>query len=404
MPEKNKNEKSKIAAVQKWRDSTVHWRPYIEKALPLEDLDELMVSASIPAFGFYFMLFLSSVIATLGLLANSAPAIIGAMIIAPLMAPIISFSYSIDIFDWRLARRALITVITGVLLGVIVAFLCTTIIGLRFAGTEILSRTSPTLLDMGIATAAGAAAAFSYTRQSIATSIAGVAISVALVPPLAVTGIGIAYGRKAYTDLGLSLTELGHFSGGNDIAIGSFILFATNFLGIIFCACLVFLSQGYGRWRKAGLGILIVLITSIFVIEPLQKSLYKLTVKNKVISLVMTLPEKYPHVFTGQGRLDHIHVNYFGNYLNVDIEGIFPHPNLTNEEMTMKLKHAVDIFQSELEKDLAIPVIVEVNAIPVDIINYEAGAEHMDPKKFISPEEREEEEIEEKILDDIIND
>ena len=403
MPDNNNNEKSKIAAVQKWRDSTVHWRPYIEKPLPLEDLDELMVSGSIPAFGFYFMLMLSAVIATLGLLANSAPAIIGAMIIAPLMAPILSFAYSIDIFDWRLARRSLITIVTGVSLVIIVAFLCTSFIGLRIAGTEILSRTSPTLLDMGIAVAAGAAAAFSYTRQSIATSIAGVAISVALVPPLAVTGIGIAYGRVAYTDVGLSLTELGHFSGGNDIAIGSFILFATNFLGIIFFACLVFLSQGYGQWRKAGLGILIVLIASISVIEPLQKSLYKLTVKNKVISLIMTLPQKYPHVFTGQGRVDHVHVNYFGNSLHVDIEGLFPHPNLTSEEMFLKIQDAVDIFQAELQKDIDSPVIVELNAIPIDMINYESGGEHLDPKKFISPEEREEEEIEDKVLEDMTN-
>ena len=401
MPENNNNEKSKIAAVQKWRDSTAGWRPYIEKPLPLEDLDELMVSGSIPAFGFYFMLLLSSVIATLGLLANSAPAIIGAMIIAPLMAPIISLAYSIDIFDWRLARRSLITVITGVLLVIFVAFLCTSLIGLRFAGTEILSRTSPTLLDMGIAIAAGAAAAFSYTRQSIATSIAGVAISVALVPPLAVTGIGLAYGRVAYTDVGLSLTELGHFSGGNDIALGSFILFATNLLGIIFFACLVFLSQGYGQWKKAGLGILIVLVTSVTVIDPLQKSLYKLTVKNKVISLIMTLPKKYPHVFTGQGRVDQVNVNYFGKFLHIDIEGVFPHPNLTNEEMTLKLQSAVDIFQDEIQKDIGSPVIVEVNAIPVDMINYEAGGEHMDPTKFISPKEREESSIETKILDDM---
>jgi uncharacterized hydrophobic protein (TIGR00271 family) len=401
MPKNDNNEKSKIAAVQKWRDSTAGWRPYIEKPLPLEDLDELMVSGSIPAFGFYFMLLLSSVIATLGLLANSAPAIIGAMIIAPLMAPIISFAYSIDIFDWRLARRSLITVITGVLLVIFVAFLCTSLIGLRFAGTEILSRTSPTLLDMGIATAAGAAAAFSYTRQSIATSIAGVAISVALVPPLAVTGIGIAYGQAAFTDVGLSLTELGHYSGGVDIALGSFILFATNLLGIIFFACLVFLSQGYGQWRKAGLGIVIVLACSISIIDPLQRSLYKLIVKNEAISLMVTLPEKYPHVFTNDGRVDSIHVNYHGEILHLNIEGVFPSLNLTDEETLQRMKQAVDIFQGELQKEIGSEVIVELNAIPVDMLNYESGADHMDPKKFISPQERQESSIETKILDDM---
>lgn len=392
MPDKNTNEKSKITAVQRWRDSTAGWRPYIEKPLPLEDLDELMVSGSIPAFGFYFMLLLSAVIATFGLLANSAPAIIGAMIIAPLMAPIISFAYSIDIFDWRLARRSFITIITGVFLVIFVAYFCTRIVGLRFAGTEILSRTSPTLLDLGVAVAAGAAAAFSFTRQSIATSIAGVAISVALVPPLAVTGIGLAYGRPAFADVGLSLSELGHYSGGNAIAHGSLVLFATNLLGIILFACLVFLSQGYGQWKKAGIGILIVFTSAIFIIEPLTKSLYKLTVKSEAISLIVSLPKKYPHVFTGQGRIDKINVNYHGNSLHVDIEGLFPSLDISDEELFNKLKSAVDIFQEELQQQINTPVTVEVNAVPIDMVTYQVGNERLDPIKFKSPDEQEEDE------------
>ena len=74
---------------------------------------------------FTVLLFLSTIIATYGVIGDSTATVIGAMIIAPLMAPIISFSYSIDIFDWRLARRSLITVISGVLLVVFVAFLDT---------------------------------------------------------------------------------------------------------------------------------------------------------------------------------------------------------------------------------------------------------------------------------------
>ena len=212
----NKNPIKNIrdASTSKWSKVTAGWKPYIEHPIPLEDLDEIMVGASIPSFGFYFMLLLSAVIATFGLLSNSAPAIIGAMIIAPLMAPIVSLAYSINIFDWKLARRSILTVITGVLLVIIFSYLSTHFIGLRIAGSEILSRTSPTLLDLGVAMAAGAAAAFSYTRKSIINSIAGVAIAVALVPPLAVTGIGLAYGRLATSEVGLSMTELGLYSGG----------------------------------------------------------------------------------------------------------------------------------------------------------------------------------------------
>lgn len=388
---KNPIKNVKEASTSKWNKVTAGWKPYVENPVPLEDLDEIMVGASIPSYGYFFMLLLSAVIATLGLLSNSAPAIIGAMIIAPLMAPIISLAYSIDIFDWRLARRSFLTVIAGVLLVIIFSYLSTRVIGLRIAGSEILSRASPTLLDLGVAMAAGAAAAFSYTRKSIINSIAGVAIAVALVPPLAVTGIGLAYGRLATSEVGLSLTELGHYSGGADIAKGSFVLFATNFLGIIFVACLTLLAQGYGKWKKAGIGLLSILIVSFVIIEPLQKALYKLTVKSEALALMVSLPNKYPHMFTGQGRVDAIHVNYQGDNLFVDIEGITPKPttDITREEMDQKLQSVLDLFQEHLEKKLNVPVIVDIDLIPVELISASSGGEDLDPVGFQEPGEEE---------------
>jgi uncharacterized hydrophobic protein (TIGR00271 family) len=375
-----------------WKKVTAGWRPYLEQTVPLEELDASMMSASIPSFGYFFMLLLSAVIASFGLLSNSAPAIIGAMIIAPLMAPIVSFAYSIDVFDWKLARRSFLTILTGVLLVIVFSYLSTRFIGLRIAGSEILSRTSPTLLDLGIAMAAGAAAGFSYTRKSINSSIAGVAIAVALVPPLAVTGIGLAYGRLAASEVGLSLTELGHYSGGIDIAKGSFILFVTNLLGIIFVACLILLSQGYGQWKRAGAGLLAVLVLSIVIINPLQKALYKLTVKSEVLALLVSLPQKFPHMFSGQGRIDAIHVNYQGDFLHVDIEGVVPKkaldPKLEGTEE--RLQSALDLFQDELQQTLKVPIIVELELIPVDILNARSGDEHMDPVGFIEPDELEE--------------
>lgn len=388
---KNSIKDIKKVSTSKWSKVTAGWKPYIEDPIPLEDLDEIMVGASIPAFGYFFMLLLSAVIATFGLLSNSAPAIIGAMIIAPLMAPIISLAYGIDIFDWRLARRSFLTVIVGVLLVIVFSYLSTRVIGLRIAGSEILSRTSPTLLDLGIAMAAGAAAAFSYTRKSIINSIAGVAIAVALVPPLAVTGIGLAYGRLANSAVGLSLTELGLYSGGVDIAKGSFVLFATNFLGIIFVACIVLLSHGYGKWKKAGVGLLAVLIVSFAIIEPLQKALYKLTVKSEVLALMVSLPNKYPHMFTGQGRVDAIHVNYHGDTLYVGIEGIAPRPksDLTLEEIDQNLQNVLDLFQDHLKQKLNSPVIVELDVIPVELISVSSGGEELDPVGYEEPDKEE---------------
>ena len=356
---------------------TAGWKPYVEQPLPQQELAKIMMGASIPSFGYFFMLLLSTVIATLGLLYNSAPAIIGAMIIAPLMAPIVSFSYSINVFDWKLTRRSFLTVVTGVLLAIAISYLSTRVIGLRIAGSEILSRTSPTLLDLGIAMAAGTAAAFSYTRKSIISSIAGVAIAVALLPPLAVVGIGLAYGDLGASEVGLSLTELGNFSGV-DIAKGAFILFATNLLGIIFVACLVYLTQGYGQWKKAGIGLITVLVLSIIIIDPLQKALYKLTVKSEALELLVTLPQKYPQIFTNQGRVDSIHVSYQDDILHVEIEGTIPRTDETNEILKEKIDIGINVFQQYLEQELNTPVIVEVSLMPVEFLNVRSKEEYLD--------------------------
>jgi uncharacterized hydrophobic protein (TIGR00271 family) len=191
---------------------TGDWTLIVEKALPGTELVAHMNQSSIPALGFFFMLGLATVIATLGLIANSAPTIIGAMIVAPLMAPIIGFSFGIAVFDRLLMARSLITVIAGVAMVVALGYLITLVFGMRITGSEILNRTAPTLIDLGVAAAAGAAAAFAHTRKSILNSIAGVAIAVALVPPLAVCGIGLALGGKATAEAGSSPSPLSCFS------------------------------------------------------------------------------------------------------------------------------------------------------------------------------------------------
>ncbi len=73
-----------------------------------------MMASAIPALSFYVMLGLATAIATLGLLSNSAPVVIGAMIVAPLMQPIVSFSFGIVVADWRLILYSTLTVVSGV--------------------------------------------------------------------------------------------------------------------------------------------------------------------------------------------------------------------------------------------------------------------------------------------------
>ena len=94
-----------------------------------------------------------------GLLADSAPTIIGAMIIAPLMSPIMSLAYGLAILNRQLISLSIITIAAGTILVVAIAFISISVFGMRVTGSEILSRTSPTLLDLGVAFAAGGAAA-----------------------------------------------------------------------------------------------------------------------------------------------------------------------------------------------------------------------------------------------------
>jgi len=101
---------------------------------------------------------------------------------------------------------------------------------LRKANTlndEITSRTSPNFIDLIIALAAGAAGAFAKTRREVADALPGVAIAVALVPPLSVIGIGLAL-------------------ASNTLAVGSTVIFITNLVGIIFSGLIIFIWQEYG--------------------------------------------------------------------------------------------------------------------------------------------------------------
>ena len=89
-----------------WKVLTASWRIYLEKPVPIEELAESRQAASIPSFGFFFLLVCAALLATLGLLANSTAVIIGAMIVAPLMNPILSMSFAIVTADWTLYQRS----------------------------------------------------------------------------------------------------------------------------------------------------------------------------------------------------------------------------------------------------------------------------------------------------------
>lgn len=256
------------------RDWLSSWRHLEEQPLSTEEVEELVKRGSVSGIPFYFMLITSSIIATLGLLSNSAAVIIGAMIIAPLMNPIVAVAYWLLSGKRNLLFRSLLTVILGTIVSIIVAFLISELIGWKLAGSEIIARMSPNLLDLGVALAAGAAAAFAYTRSGVSNSLAGIAIAVALVPPLCTVGVAMAVGKDVSAEIGMDVESFD--------PLGPLLLYITNFIGIVFSASIVFFWQYFKKQLRSILILMFTLIGLTIVVYPLGISMKNLMIRNQI--------------------------------------------------------------------------------------------------------------------------
>ena len=179
-----------------------------------------------PTIDFYILIALAAIIAGLGLLVNSGAVVIGAMLVAPLMSPMIGSGLAIILGDTRFLRLALGAVVRGVGLAIAVGL----IVGLFNLGKpltpELLARTEPTLIDLAIAWFSGMAGAYALSKSNAAGALPGVAIAAALVPPLATVGI-------TFTD--------GYYRE----SLGALLLFITNFVAISSATAFVFVVLGF---------------------------------------------------------------------------------------------------------------------------------------------------------------
>ena len=176
---------------------------------------------------FAFMIAMSAGIAVLGLLLSSPAVVIGAMLISPLMNPILGLGFGLTLFDFSEVRRALAALVGGAVLAVAFTALIVMVSPLKEQTAEILARTRPNLFDLLVALFAALAGSFAIIRGRGET-IVGVAIATALMPPLAVVGYGLAT---------WNLPVLG----------GSLALFVTNFVTI----ALVGDGDGPALWLRA---------------------------------------------------------------------------------------------------------------------------------------------------------
>ncbi|WP_207843903.1 TIGR00341 family protein [Williamsia soli] len=194
-----------------------------------ERLDLAIGDSRAKQSAFWVMLLLSSVIAAAGITSDSTATVIGAMIVAPLSTPILGVGLGIVTGRGALIARSLLYVLAGIVLVVAVGFLLAQLLPNPtnvLSNSQVLGRTSPTLMDLLAALATGLVGAVAITRRDVGDVLPGVAIAISLVPPLAVAGVCLG-------------------SSAPILALGAFVLFASNVIAMIITAAVVFIVAKY---------------------------------------------------------------------------------------------------------------------------------------------------------------
>jgi uncharacterized hydrophobic protein (TIGR00271 family) len=313
--------------------------PLFKKATD-DDFKDLLTNLKDSAkfsYTYLTLMILSTLLATTGLFANSAPVIIGAMILAPLMAPIISLSMGVIRADKFLLVQSIRTLIIGIFMALLFSCVYTLFIPLEQITSEMQGRLNPNLLDLMVAVFSGIAGAYANSKEEVAKSLAGVAIAVALVPPLSVTGIGLGLGNI-------------------DVIYGSFLLFVTNLVGITLSAALTFIVLGFAPVKKAKKGIFYTFILMALITIPLFLSFMDVVQRydyfnklNNFKSISLNSDKIELNIKTVQNKENKIFVN---------LEVISSKPLVLSDYNIIKEK-----LQQSVDKELVLKII------PVIVIN-----------------------------------
>lgn len=277
----------RAAPIRPWspRDHKTEWIPRLS-APDFADLIQTLRHGSRLNADFVTMLGLASAIASLGLLQDSPAVVIGSMLLAPLMTPMITAGLAIAQANERLGRSAIATVTCGGLLTLAVSFLIGWITPGEEMTQQIIARGDPDLLDLLVAFCSASAAAYAMARPSIVGAMAGVAIATALVPPLCSAGISAAYYEYGY-------------------AQGAFLLFITNLVAIVLSAAITFRLLGIRpnvanlKQRRWVIRVLVVFGSAIVALAlPLEQALQRHIDRGK------PQPRSYPLTSAVQNALE----------------------------------------------------------------------------------------------------
>jgi len=186
-----------------------------------------LIDHSSPDQMFFLMVVLSVLMATFGLLQGNSPVIIGSMLIAPVLYPVLSLAMGFVMSDTDIISQSFRTIIRSVIFALAASIFVTIFFSVgEPINEEIIHFARPSLISAAIAIVSGLAVSFSLMKPEMNAALPGVAISVSLVPPLAVVGIGIA--KASWV-----------------LISSSFLLFMVNILGIVFASMLLFSSMNF---------------------------------------------------------------------------------------------------------------------------------------------------------------
>ena len=353
------------------------WKINLENRIPAKELYQARIASSKPSLGFFVLLLCAAVIATLGLIANSTAVVIGAMIVAPLMDPILSLAFGLSISNNQLAKRSMLTVVIGVISVIATAALLSSLLGVSEVNREMTSRTAPNLIDLGVAVAAAVAGSFSMTRERLSNSLAGVAIAVALVPPLCVCGIGLSMGNEVVAVFGR-----GTVAGiTNQISEGSFLLFLVNLIGITVASLFIFLVQRYGSIVQCWRNLLVCLALLGLLCIPLSSALHDFSIKQEIVSRFdafkagqvnqLKITSKNPYLWQ-RVRLLFSNVRVLNNKANVDL--VFSAPKgILSEELANELSYT--LVRSAKEEFNLDDAKITISVIPNQINKFSGTSE-----------------------------
>lgn len=289
------------------------------------------------SYSYVFLVFVSCAIATLGLMLNSVAVIIGAMLIAPLMGPIVLLGFAIAETDVLQAIRSGKAIAVGVL-GALATSVAIVKLSPYISPTpEIMARTNPNLFDLLVAVCSGMVAGYAVMRRQIG-AVAGVAIATALMPPLATAGYGLAT-----ADL--------------QVFRGSFFLFLTNMLAIAFSVAGMAVWYRFGNlrtprellWKTLAAGVVLALL-SVPLVDTLNESV------SKSLALKRATDVLREDMGTSGIQMDRLQVNYADSG-DVLVSAVVLVPKYD--------KSATDRMQAALRRALEKPVHLQLDQIVV---------------------------------------